>query len=204
MRTSTKIFLRLRRPRTVSPALSFPSSPGKPSPRFPLRSIPFTSPLLRQHNLLNFGYTQCRYESTHTGKEHSPRPLTDRIPNAQEDARIAQLNAKRRAEEPAYRITFTCNPCKQRSSHQISKHGYHKGTVLIQCPHCSNRHIISDHLGIFMDNKGTVEDILAKQGRKVTKGHLDGGLEVWDDGTVSDNNEKLCPETDVERHGSLP
>ena len=49
---------------------------------------------------------------------------------------------------PAYELTFTCKPCKHRSTHNITKHGYHKGTVLITCPECANRHLISDHLKV--------------------------------------------------------
>jgi DNL zinc finger len=51
-------------------------------------------------------------------------------------------------EQPAYEMTFTCKPCGIRSSHRISKQGYHHGSVLITCPECKNRHIISDHLGV--------------------------------------------------------
>ena len=51
-------------------------------------------------------------------------------------------------KQPAYELTFTCKPCKHRSTHSITKHGYHKGTVLITCPECSNRHLISDHLKV--------------------------------------------------------
>lgn len=49
---------------------------------------------------------------------------------------------------PAYELTFTCKPCKHRSTHTVSKQGYHKGTVLITCPECSNRHVMSDHLKV--------------------------------------------------------
>ena len=51
-------------------------------------------------------------------------------------------------EPPAYQLTFTCKPCKHRSTHKISKRGYHKGSILITCPGCSNRHIMSDHLKV--------------------------------------------------------
>ena len=51
-------------------------------------------------------------------------------------------------EQPAYELTFTCKPCKHRSTHRVSKQGYHKGTVVITCPECSNRHIMSDHLKV--------------------------------------------------------
>lgn len=54
----------------------------------------------------------------------------------------------RAEQEPAYELTFTCKPCKHRSAHNISKQGYHKGSVLITCPSCKNRHIISDHLKV--------------------------------------------------------
>lgn len=50
--------------------------------------------------------------------------------------------------EPAYELTFTCKPCKHRSTHRVTKLGYHKGSVLITCPQCSNRHIMSDHLKV--------------------------------------------------------
>lgn len=53
-----------------------------------------------------------------------------------------------RDQVPSYELTFTCNVCKTRSSHRLSKQGYHKGTVLISCPDCKNRHLISDHLKV--------------------------------------------------------
>lgn len=49
---------------------------------------------------------------------------------------------------PAYQLTFTCKPCKHRSTHVVTKLGYHKGSVLITCPECSNRHVMSDHLKV--------------------------------------------------------
>ena len=51
-------------------------------------------------------------------------------------------------EVPSYDLTFTCKPCRTRSTHRISKQGYHKGTVLITCPECKNRHLIADHLKV--------------------------------------------------------
>jgi protein import protein ZIM17 len=53
-----------------------------------------------------------------------------------------------RDQVPAYELTFTCKVCSTRSSHRISKQGYHNGTVLISCPGCKNRHLISDHLKV--------------------------------------------------------
>ncbi|KAF8246890.1 hypothetical protein K440DRAFT_506947, partial [Wilcoxina mikolae CBS 423.85] len=48
--------------------------------------------------------------------------------------------------QPSYHLTFTCRPCQTRSTHTVSKQAYHGGTVLIQCPGCKNRHVITDHL----------------------------------------------------------
>jgi hypothetical protein len=57
-------------------------------------------------------------------------------------------------------MTFTCKPCNTRSSHRISKQGYHFGSVLITCPECKNRHIISDHLGVSaLSNRKTFNQI---------------------------------------------
>lgn len=109
-----------------------------------------------------------------------------------------------RIQEPSYQITFTCKPCGDRSTHMITKHGYHKGSILIKCPTCSNRHVISDHLHIFMDEKSTLEDILQRTAgtdkdisKLLKKGKLgmrqgemvgregDEDIEFWDDGSES-------------------
>ena len=92
---------------------------------------------------------------------------------------------------PQYELTFTCKPCGTRSAHKISKQGYHHGSVLITCPSCRNRHIISDHLGIFGTAPGqarTIEDIMREKGQFVKKGTLgeDGDIEFWEDGSSSD------------------
>lgn len=115
----------------------------------------------------------------------SSRPLTEDPANKTEtDAEREAKNAERRNNEEAYRISFTCKPCGERSTHRMSKQGYHRGTVLIQCPSCKNRHVMSDHLGVFFDKRTTVEDLLKQQGQALTHGHTDGNLEFWEDGTV--------------------
>ena len=79
------------------------------------------------------------------------RPLTDR-PN--------QVKAEpTHRDVPSYELTFTCKPCLTRSKHKISKQGYQSGTVLISCPNCKNRHIISDHLKVRLTSD-LVEDIV--------------------------------------------
>ena len=103
---------------------------------------------------------------------------------------------------PAYQLTFTCKPCGARSSHRVTKQGYHKGTVLITCPDCKARHVITDHLKVFMDQASSFEDILQRKlpsGRPLTdllkKGQLgiksgsmvgnegEEDVEFWEDGT---------------------
>lgn len=65
----------------------------------------------------------------------------------------------------------------------MSKQGYHRGSVLITCPSCRNRHVISDNLNIFGDRKITVEDLLREKGQLVKRGTLgeDGDIEFWED-----------------------
>ncbi|KAH9996120.1 DNL zinc finger-domain-containing protein [Xylariaceae sp. FL0662B] len=89
----------------------------------------------------------------------------------------------RKRNDPHYRLSFTCVPCNTRSTHFISKQGYHKGSVLITCPECRNRHIISDHLKIFGSREITVEDLVREKGQLVKKGTLgeDGDIEFWPD-----------------------
>lgn len=66
-------------------------------------------------------------------------------------------------------LAFTCKKCDERSSHVISKQAYSKGTVLVECPKCKNRHLIADHLKIFNDKRITVEDILRAKGELISK-----------------------------------
>ncbi|KAK7552403.1 DNL zinc finger-domain-containing protein [Phyllosticta citricarpa] len=103
---------------------------------------------------------------------------------------------------PAYNLTFTCRACVTRSAHRITKQGYHEGTVLVTCPGCKNRHLISDHLKIFQDQSLSLEDILkqaaegGREGVSLKRGALssDGDLELWDDGTATLRKDALQPE----------
>ncbi|KAJ5139149.1 uncharacterized protein N7515_003997 [Penicillium bovifimosum] len=154
----------------------------------PIHSRPTlrSSPLPRSRILT----PQFRYNSS------APRPLTDSNKSqAEQDAEWEAQNQERRKNEEAYRITFTCKPCGHRSGHRMSKQGYHRGTVLIQCPSCNSRHVMSDHLGVFFDKRTTLEDLLKEKGQVLTHGRTDGNLEFWDDGTVKsydlEGNERL-------------
>ncbi|KAI9850736.1 MAG: hypothetical protein M1830_006963 [Pleopsidium flavum] len=135
-----------------------------------------------------------------TVSHHRPSPLSRSLPSAvirYSTTASAPTNHRRspsqtpptRAEqEPAYELTFTCKPCRTRSAHRVSKQGYHKGTVLITCPDCKNRHVISDHLKIFSDTSMTIEDLMRDKGELVKKGTLgtEGDVEFWEDGSTSE------------------
>lgn len=72
-----------------------------------------------------------------------PKPARFQVPQppkAEEQSKAVK--------QPSYELTFTCKPCGERSTHQVSKQGYHFGSVLISCPGCKNRHVISDHLSV--------------------------------------------------------
>ncbi|KAL2001768.1 hypothetical protein VTN02DRAFT_1292 [Thermoascus thermophilus] len=180
MRASTALLQTLRGQSRLLPRAAAPSPISRPlsqSIRSPLSSFRWGTPYLS-------GALRYNSDSSSSSSSPSSRPLTDRTTTEAEEAALAEQNRLRREQEPGYQITFTCKPCGHRSSHRMSKHGYHKGTVLIRCPSCHNRHVISDHLGIFMDKKSTLEDILSEQGVKLTKGYLEGDMEIWEDGSV--------------------
>ncbi|KAI0188368.1 DNL zinc finger-domain-containing protein [Xylaria flabelliformis] len=133
-------------------------------------------PLLRPH---------CRLPRTlqpvgHRFAHAIPKPTT---PGQGASPSSPDAAKSRKQPEPHYKLVFTCVPCGERSSHQVSKQGYHHGSVLITCPSCRNRHIISDHLNIFGDRKITVEDLLREKGQLVKRGTLgeEGDIEFWED-----------------------
>lgn len=81
----------------------------------------------------------CRHAFSSNTKRSDSAPAN---PNGDTAATAQQQ------EIPQYQMTFTCKVCTTRSSHKISKQGYHHGTVLISCPGCKNRHLIADHLRV--------------------------------------------------------
>ncbi|KAF2968813.1 hypothetical protein GQX73_g4779 [Xylaria multiplex] len=109
----------------------------------------------------------------------------------------------RKQLEPHYQLTFTCVPCTNRSTHIVSKQGYHKGSVLITCPFCRNRHVISDNLNIFGDRKITVEELLREKGQLVKRGTLgeEGDIEFWEDDPTDSSEVGEVSTTSVERGG---
>ncbi|KAI1409030.1 DNL zinc finger-domain-containing protein [Hypoxylon sp. FL1857] len=149
----------LRSSRTISPSIL------RPYARLPRTSQPAT------------------YRFAHA----IPKPPSP-TPSAQSSSSSSEEKKPRKLVEPHYELTFTCVPCSGRSTHTVSKQGYHKGSVLITCPSCRNRHIISDHLNIFGNRKITVEDLMREKGQLVKRGTLgeDGDVEFWEDGTVTE------------------
>ncbi|KAI1819454.1 DNL zinc finger-domain-containing protein [Xylaria intraflava] len=139
---------------------------------------PVSAPLLRQYPRLPQVLQPIAHRFVHT----IPRPPTP--------AGDAETQS-RKLIEPHYQLTFTCVPCGRRSAHKVSKQGYHKGSVLITCPSCRNRHVISDNLNIFGDRKITVEDLLREKGQLVKRGTLGehGDIEFWEDTTSADSSE---------------
>lgn len=83
--------------------------------------------------------------------------------------RSRNFSDKVKIDKPSYHLSFTCNVCKTRSGHVVSKQGYDKGTVLVQCPECKNRHLIADHLNVFGQGKRTLEDILKEKGGEIVQ-----------------------------------
>ncbi|KAI4594571.1 hypothetical protein KJ359_007659 [Pestalotiopsis sp. 9143b] len=144
----------------------------------PFLSTPLLRPYPRLPRTLQPGQIVRRYA------HQIPKPGQPSPPAGQADKDDSQAKTRKQLE-PHYELTFTCVPCGSRSSHTVSKQGYHKGSVLITCPSCRNRHIISDHLNIFGDRQLTIEDIMRERGQLVKRGTLgvDGDIEFWEDGT---------------------
>lgn len=139
-----------------------------------------TSILLRQRPL-----PSPRIPISFRASHSIPRPPTGRPNprNYEPDETPRGEGDRPEFDRAYYQLSFTCVPCGFRSHHNVSKQGYHRGSTLITCPDCRNRHVISDHLGIFGDKKQTIEDIMREKGQLVKKGSLgeDGDIEFWPD-----------------------
>lgn len=134
-----RAFVRASAPQT----LQAPSSQHIPAPAKRLLHTLRTSPVARPSPILSRARAvpTCRCESTSAG----PKAAT---------STTAPESRLDREQVPSYELTFTCNVCKTRSSHRLSKQGYHHGTILISCPDCKNRHLISDHLKVCLAKGG--------------------------------------------------
>ncbi|KAI7081622.1 hypothetical protein KC356_g9000 [Hortaea werneckii] len=184
-RTIQRAAVQLLRSQTVHAPRYLPAQATRglhaPTPASPsvLRTRIARQPAVHHVNQIRCESSSSSSSSSASPSSSPPRPLTDSEPNPQDPEEIAA----RKAQEPAYEMTFTCRACLERSSHRITKQAYHFGTTLITCPGCKNRHLISDHLKIFSDKNITLEDILKEKGQYLKKGRLgeDGDIEFFDD-----------------------
>ncbi|KAF3050959.1 hypothetical protein E8E11_010166 [Didymella keratinophila] len=146
-----------------------------PAASKPLIHAPRTSNLTRPSIILS----RTRLPSTARFESSASTPPQNNTSTQAPESRLD------RDQVPSYELTFTCKVCETRSSHRLSKQGYHKGTILISCPGCKNRHLISDHLKIFSDKSVTIEDLMKEKGNLVKRGSLsaEGDVEFWDDGS---------------------
>ncbi|CAK0807441.1 unnamed protein product, partial [Prorocentrum cordatum] len=74
-----------------------------------------------------------------------------------------------------FRILFTCRICERRNENLISRVAYGHGIVIVTCPGCTNRHLISDKTGLLQRSRWDVE-MLA--GENVTRLGGSGLLQV--------------------------
>ncbi len=128
--------------KNIMPRFLTPLSAMRTLTRFSRPASRFTTlsnqrPLPEQRLPLRFAHF---HYSTTTSSSTAPQALAKSKPHAPP--------APRRPPQPEYEMTFTCKPCSTRSTHRVSKQGYHYGSVLITCPECRNRHVISDHLNV--------------------------------------------------------
>ena len=157
---------------------------------------PFLSRASRQAPLIRAAHTVPRPPSpsqrVKTPEEQEQEQAKKQKPGWQPSEEPASEGERPEAQTAYYQLSFTCVPCSHRSHHNISKQGYHTGSILITCPSCRNRHIISDHLNIFGDRKVTVEDLMREKGNLVKRGSLgeDGDIEFWPDEEPTESAQK--------------
>jgi len=129
--------------RSTMPPMPLPLSAMRTLSRFSRQASKFT-PLSTRTPLPVQQLSSLRFAHSHYSTEASS-PTASRTPVK---SKPHAPPAPRRPPQPEYEMTFTCKPCSTRSTHRVSKQGYHYGSVLITCPECRNRHVISDHLNV--------------------------------------------------------
>ncbi|GAA5895300.1 Zim17p [Sporobolomyces salmoneus] len=148
------------------------------------RSIPRPSPLPRllPSSLSSFP-SSSRYLSTSPYRYEAPLSTGTPIGRIDRKLRIIFTCTAPIPEDPQQtQIGAPAKPCGHRSSHEFSKRSYDKGVVIVQCPECSNRHLIADHLQWFSQTPSpqhptgqpigketprTIEDIMREKGEQV-------------------------------------
>ena len=61
-------------------------------------------------------------------------------------------------------MVYTCGKCETRSAKSFSKQAYEHGVVIVTCPGCESKHLVSDQLGWFGEEGKTIEDIAREKG----------------------------------------
>jgi len=120
------------------PPILPPLSATRTLSRFSRPASKFTT--LSSRRPLPVQQLSSRFAHSHYSTSTSPQTQSKFKPHAPPPPR--------RPPQAEYEMTFTCKPCSTRSTHRVSKQGYHYGSVLITCPECRNRHVISDHLNV--------------------------------------------------------
>eukprot|EP00294_Goniomonas_avonlea_P014560 CAMPEP_0114548900 /NCGR_PEP_ID=MMETSP0114-20121206/5236_1 /TAXON_ID=31324 /ORGANISM="Goniomonas sp, Strain m" /LENGTH=156 /DNA_ID=CAMNT_0001733537 /DNA_START=1 /DNA_END=467 /DNA_ORIENTATION=- len=85
---------------------------------------------------------------------------------------------------PKMGIMFTCNKCETRAMKVFAKRSYEKGTVLISCPGCKEKHLIVDNLGLFGDDKFNLEVALLARGEQVVRGVVTKASTIQEQSTI--------------------
>ncbi|GEQ72661.1 hypothetical protein JCM33374_g6348 [Metschnikowia sp. JCM 33374] len=112
--------------------------------------------------------TMASFRPDHIRYKSSQNSLSEES-EAAKTAHTTGDSAQLKIDQPQLMIAFTCKVCDTRSSHTFSKQSYTKGSVLIQCPGCKNRHLIADNLHVFRDEKVNLEDLLRAKGESVAQ-----------------------------------
>ncbi len=74
-------------------------------------------------------------------------------------------------------MMYTCGKCDVRSAKAFSKVAYTQGVVIVECPNCSARHLVADHLGWF-GAKSTIEEFAKERGETIITKLDDNTLEL--------------------------
>jgi DNA-directed RNA polymerase subunit RPC12/RpoP len=81
----------------------------------------------------------------------------------------ADGHTEQRNHHKSLMMVYTCGQCDTRSAKTFSKQAYEHGVVIVTCPGCESKHLISDQLGWFGEQGKTIEDIARERGISIDK-----------------------------------